>query len=71
MVAAQSPVLQANPYWKVVDESLKVSNGGVFVSKYSNWNEQLNQRYEKVWLGEITAQQALDEAQAAVTDAIK
>jgi ABC-type glycerol-3-phosphate transport system substrate-binding protein len=42
----------------------------VYVSQYPNWNEQLNQRYERVWLGEITAQQALDEAQAAVTQAI-
>lgn len=70
VVAAQSPVLQANPYWKVVDEALKVSNGGVFVSKYSNWNEQLNQRYEKVWLGEMPAKQMLDEAQAAVEAAL-
>jgi multiple sugar transport system substrate-binding protein len=70
IVAAQSPVLQSNPYWQVVDDALSVSSGGVYVSQYPNWNEQLNQRYERVWLGEITAQQALDEAQAAVTQAI-
>lgn len=71
VAAAQDPVVTANPLWTVVDEALKVSTGGVFVPKYSNWGEQIQQREERVWLGELTAQQALDEAQQAVEDAIK
>ena len=69
--AARDPVVVANPLWKVVDQALSVSTGGVFVPKYSNWGEQIQQREEKVWLGELTPQQALDEAQAAVEAALK
>lgn len=64
--AARDPVLSADPTWAVVDEALSVSSGGVFVPAYSNWYEQVNQRLEQVWLGELTPQEALDEAQAAV-----
>lgn len=68
--AARDPLLLAHPYWSVVDESLSVSTGGVFVPEYPNWNEQLDQRYEQVWLGELTPEQALNEAQEAVLQAI-
>jgi multiple sugar transport system substrate-binding protein len=68
--AARDPILLSNPLWAVVDESLQTSTGGVFVPEYPNWNEQLDQRYERVWLGEITPQQALDEAQEAVEQAL-
>jgi ABC-type glycerol-3-phosphate transport system substrate-binding protein len=71
VVAAKDPVVVSNPLWKVVDEALKVSTGGVFVPKYSNWGEQISQREEKVWKGELTAKQALDEAQAVVEAALK
>jgi ABC-type glycerol-3-phosphate transport system substrate-binding protein len=54
-----------------VDDALAVSTGGVYVSKYPNWTEQLNQRWEKVWSGELTAQEALDEAQQAVMDVVQ
>lgn len=69
--AAKDPVVVSNPLWKVVDQALSVSTGGVFVPKYSNWGEQIQQREEKVWRGELTTQQALDEAQAAVEAALK
>ncbi len=71
VVAASDPILSANPLWQVVDDALAVSTGGVYVPKYPNWTEQLNQRWERVWLGELSPQQALDEAQQAVLDAIK
>jgi multiple sugar transport system substrate-binding protein len=64
--AAKDPVLSADPAWQVVDKALSVSTGGVFVPAYSNWYEQVSQRLEKVWTGDLTPQQALDEAQAAV-----
>jgi multiple sugar transport system substrate-binding protein len=69
--AATDPVLLADPAWQVVDAALKTSTGGVYVSKYPNWAEQLTQRWEQVWLGNLTPQQMLDEAQAAVEAAVK
>jgi multiple sugar transport system substrate-binding protein len=69
--AASDPVLRADPAWEVIDQALEVSTGGVYVAKYPNWTEQINQRLEQVWLGELSAQEALDQAQQAVEDAIK
>lgn len=66
LIAANDPVLLADPTWAVVDEALSVSTGGVYVPDYPNYMEQVNQRLEQVWLGELTPQEALDEAQAAV-----
>jgi multiple sugar transport system substrate-binding protein len=71
LIAATDPVLLANPNWAVVDEALKTSTGGVYVPKYPNWNEQLDLVLEQIWLGEMTPQEALDAAQAAVEDAVQ
>jgi multiple sugar transport system substrate-binding protein len=71
LAAAKDPILSAHPMWPVVDKALATSTGGVYVTKYPNWGEQLGQRWEAVWKGEMPAQQALDEAQAAVEAAVK
>ncbi|HJR78713.1 MAG TPA: extracellular solute-binding protein, partial [Anaerolineales bacterium] len=71
LIAATDPVLSASPGWEVVDQALQNSTGGVFVSEYPNWNEQLDLVLEQVWTGELSPQEALDQAQAAVEDAIQ
>jgi multiple sugar transport system substrate-binding protein len=68
--ATSDPALLADPAWQVVDEALKTSTGGVYVNEYPNWAEQLNQRWEMVWRGELTPAQMLDEAQKAVEEAL-
>ena len=70
ITAAADPVLSGNPLWAIVDEALAVSTGGVFLQDYPNWVEQLNQRWELIWAGELAAQEALDEAQAAVAEQV-
>lgn len=70
LMAATDPVLLSNPLWAVVDQALQVSTGGVYVPDYPNWGQELDTRFEKVWNGELTPQQALDEAQQAVVDMI-
>ena len=47
-------------------EALQTSTGGVYVPAYPNWNEQLDLVLEQVWAGELTPQEALDQAQAGV-----
>ena len=69
--AAKDPALLADPAWRIVDEALQTSTGGVYVAKYPIWAEQLEQRWEIVWTGELTPQQMLDEAQAAVESALR
>ena len=71
LIAATDPVLLAGPGWSVVNEALQVSTGGVYVPAYPNWNEQLDLVLEQVWTGELSPQEALDQAQAAVEDAIQ
>jgi multiple sugar transport system substrate-binding protein len=69
--AARAPVLLADPMWQVVDEALKTSTGGVYLAIYPNWAEQLTQRWEQVWLGDLSPQQMLDETQEAVQAAVQ
>jgi multiple sugar transport system substrate-binding protein len=64
--AANEPTLKADPVWQFFLSAMEYSTGGNYLEKYPNWGEQLGQRYEKVWKGEQTAEQALQEAQAAV-----
>jgi multiple sugar transport system substrate-binding protein len=71
LMAARDPVLLADPAWQIVDQALRTSTGGYFVARYPNWAEQLAQRWELVWRGELTPQQMLDEAQAAVQAVLK
>ncbi len=66
VAAANEPVLMADPNWKFFVEAMKVSQVSAFVAEYANWREQLAQRYEKIWLGELPVAQALTEAQTAV-----
>jgi multiple sugar transport system substrate-binding protein len=63
---AHDPALLGVPVWQFFLKAMDYSTGGVFLEKYPNWSEQLSQRYEKVWTGELTAEQALKEAQDAV-----
>lgn len=64
--AAQDPTLLADPNWKTFVNAMGYSSGGNYLASYPNYKEQLDQRYEKVWLGELSAKDALDQAQQAV-----
>ena len=64
--AANDPVLLADPNWKFFVSAMGYSSGGTFYPAYPNWKEQLEQRYEQIWNGELQPQQALDEAQKAI-----
>jgi multiple sugar transport system substrate-binding protein len=70
LIAATDPVLSASPGWEVVDQALQISTGGVYVPAYPNWNEQLDLVLEQVWAGDLTPQEALDQAQAGVEAAL-
>lgn len=69
--AATDPSLLADPAWEVVDGALQTSTGGIYVTRYPNWNEQLSQRWEMVWRNRLTPAQMLNEAQRAVEEAIQ
>jgi multiple sugar transport system substrate-binding protein len=64
--AARDPALVSDPVWSFFLQAMEYSTGGNRLEEYPGWGEQLTQRYEKVWTGEMTAEQALQEAQAAV-----
>lgn len=64
--AASDPGLQGLPQWRVVDDALATSFGGWFIPEYPNWSEQLNQRWESVWRGDVAPADMLAEAQAAI-----
>ena len=64
--AANDPVLLADPNWQFFVEAMEYSEGGVFVPDYPNWDQELGNRYEQVWTGEMEPQAMLEEAQQAV-----
>jgi maltose-binding protein MalE len=37
-----------------------------FIEAYPNWEQELTNRYEAVWKGEMTPEEMLAEAQAAI-----
>jgi multiple sugar transport system substrate-binding protein len=69
--AAKDPVLLADPRWQFFVEAMNHTSGGTYLAQYPNWKEQLEQRYEKVWTGELDAKTALDEAQQAIEAQMK
>jgi multiple sugar transport system substrate-binding protein len=68
--AANDPVLAADPNWKVFAGAMEYSTGGNQLPQYTNWSEQLSQRYEQIWTGEISAKDALDQAQQAIEEQV-
>lgn len=68
---AYDPVLLADPYWAAIMENMEWSTGSTYVPAYPNWTEQLGPRLEKVWTGEMSATDAMKEAQAAIDETIK
>jgi multiple sugar transport system substrate-binding protein len=68
--AANNGVLMAEPVWKFFVDAMKVSHSDTFVPGYPNWREQLNQRWEAIYKGDLPIEQALKEAQAAIDQTI-
>ena len=68
--ANSDPQLLAVDMWKTVVAAMKTSTGGVFIAKYPNFSEQIDQRLEKFYKGELTSKALLDEAQKAIEETI-
>lgn len=64
--AADDPQLTGDPAWQFFINAMDYTETPPFVAAYPNWGEQLKQREEKVWTGELTPQQAVEEAQQAI-----
>ncbi len=68
--AAQDPVLVSDPTWKFFLSAMEYSRSGTYHEAYPSWGEQLSQRYERLWKGEITPEQLLQEAEQGIKDEI-
>jgi multiple sugar transport system substrate-binding protein len=68
--AANDPVLMAEPIWKFFVDAMQVSHSDSFVPAYPNWREQLNQRWEAMYKGDLPIEQGLKEAQEAIDQTI-
>ncbi|HEX8230127.1 MAG TPA: ABC transporter substrate-binding protein [Chloroflexia bacterium] len=68
--AAQDPVLGSDPTWKFFLSAMEYSRSGIYHEDYPSWGEQLTQRYERLWKGEISPEQLLQEAEQAIKDQI-
>jgi multiple sugar transport system substrate-binding protein len=68
--AANDPILLADPNWQLVTQAMETSSTSTFVPNYPNYFEQVNQRNEAIWRGELDPATALEEAQAAIEETI-
>lgn len=64
--AAADPILLADPNWEVVLSAMETSSGGNYLAAYPNWFEQIQTRQEQVWNGELTPEEALEQAQQEI-----
>jgi multiple sugar transport system substrate-binding protein len=66
MAAAEDPQLLADPNWQFFVDAMEVTRVYPFIEAYPNWEQELTNRYEAVWKGEMTPEEMLAEAQAAI-----
>jgi len=64
--AAQDPTLLADPNWQLTIDALKTTKVIPFASQDPNYGQEVDKRQVDVYQGKKTAQQAMDEAQAAI-----
>ena len=66
VAAAEDPQLMADPNWQFFVDAMEVVQVYPFIEAYPNWEQELNNRYEAVWQGEMTPEEMLSEAQTAI-----
>jgi multiple sugar transport system substrate-binding protein len=59
-------ILMADPYWEAIMEVMKDSQGSTYVPQYPTFYQEMNMRLEQVWLGELTPEEAAQQAQEAI-----
>lgn len=64
--AAREPELMADPLWEFFVEAMEAGQAHPYVPEYPNWKSELDNRYEQVWTGQLSPQQMVEEAQAAI-----
>jgi multiple sugar transport system substrate-binding protein len=69
--SANAPELLADPNWATIMGIMDVSRGSTYVPGYPNFTEQVNTRLPQVWTGELTAQEAMDQAQEEINTTIE
>ena len=66
--AAYAPELMADPNWEFYIDAIEAvpANNSTFVTAYPAWMNELNNRWEQVWTGELEAEAMLEQAQEAI-----
>lgn len=64
--SAHDEGLMEDELWPFFVEAMEVSGAFPFVAGYPNWPGELSNNYEKVWTGEQSAADMLEEAQRAI-----
>jgi multiple sugar transport system substrate-binding protein len=66
--SANSPELMADPNWSFYIDAIEAvpADNSTFVTAYPAWQNELNNRWEQVWTGAMSAQQMLRQAQQAI-----
>lgn len=66
--ANDDPVLRADPFWETIMQVMETSQGSTYVPEYSNFGQEINTRLEQVWTGELSPEEAAQQAQQAIEE---
>jgi multiple sugar transport system substrate-binding protein len=67
--AASDPILLADPSWQLFVDAMSYTRAGN-TPTYSAWNSELEKRAEDVWTGKVSPEEALQQAQQAILEAM-
>lgn len=72
LAAAQAPELSADPNWPMFVDAIQAvpADSSAYVPAYPAWMQELNNRWEKVWTGQLSAEEMTQQAQQAIDQEI-
>ncbi|MEX2536319.1 MAG: ABC transporter substrate-binding protein [Trueperaceae bacterium] len=70
--SANAPELMADPNWAFYIDAIEAVPGdnSTFVPAYPAWQNEINNRWESVWSGDMSVEEALQQAQQAIDSEI-
>ncbi len=66
VIAANDPALTGDPRWQFFLNAMKYSQGTDVVPKFPNWGQEIDNRRERMFKGQLPIDQALADAQKAI-----
>jgi multiple sugar transport system substrate-binding protein len=72
LAAAEAPELMADPNWPMYIDAIQAvaPDNSTYVPAYPAWGQELGNRWEQVWTGQLSAEEMVRQAQQAIDQEI-